>query len=114
MSNRLSLVSKQVANLIEPILEEMRFEVVDVEYLTQLGRWVLRVYIDKEGGVTINDCARVSGEIGDLKKGDIVKAKQKIHSAIKNEEQVEATIDKSIGELKDASEALDIELYDDD
>ena len=39
---------------------------MDVEYLSYQGRWVLRLTIDKEGGVTIDDCARVSRELGDL------------------------------------------------
>lgn len=56
-------VADRVFNLIEPILLDLEIELVDVEYLTERGRWVLRVYIDKEGGVTLDDCARVSGEI---------------------------------------------------
>ncbi|NIR14915.1 MAG: ribosome maturation factor RimP, partial [Desulfobacterales bacterium] len=48
------------------ILGGMGFELVDVQYLPKYGRWVLRLYIDKEGGVTIDDCAQVSREIGDL------------------------------------------------
>lgn len=55
-----------VADLVEGILEDIGFELVDVAYLSLRGRWVLRLYIDKEGGVTIDDCARVSGEIGDV------------------------------------------------
>ncbi|MFH0844168.1 MAG: ribosome maturation factor RimP [Pseudomonadota bacterium] len=50
--------------LIEPILKEMDFELVDVEYVSNYGRWVLRLFLDKEGGVTIDDCARISSEIG--------------------------------------------------
>ena len=60
------MVTQQVADLVEPILAEMGFELVDVEYLSKQGRWVLRLYVDKEGGITIDDCARLSGEIGDL------------------------------------------------
>ena len=59
-------VVEQTTDLVEPILEEMGFELVAVEYLSRNGRWVLQLYIDKEGGVTIDDCARVSREIGDL------------------------------------------------
>ena len=66
MVSKAHLVTRQVADLVEPILDEMGFELVDVEYLSKYSRWVLRLYIDKEGGVTIDDCARVSGEIGDL------------------------------------------------
>ncbi len=58
--------AREVSRIIEPILEEMDIELVDVEYVTEHGRPVLRVYIDKYGGVTIDDCAAVSREIGDI------------------------------------------------
>lgn len=61
-----SLIREQIADLAEPILDGLGFELVDVEYLSKHGRWVLRIYIDKSGGVTIDDCARISGELGDL------------------------------------------------
>jgi len=54
-----------VTRLIEPILEEAGFELVDIEYLSKHGRWVLRIYMDRNNGVTIDDCAWMSGEIGD-------------------------------------------------
>ena len=66
METRGQAITKGVADLVEPILEEMGFELVDVGYLSNHGRWVLRLTIDKEGGVTLDDCARVSGELGDL------------------------------------------------
>ena len=59
-------IRKGVADLIEPSLEEMGFELIDVDYLSSQRRWILRIYIDKEGGVTIDDCAQVSRELGDL------------------------------------------------
>jgi len=62
----MTFITKQVSELIEPILNEMRFELIDVEYMSDRGRWVLRIYIDKDGGVTLDDCATVSGELGDL------------------------------------------------
>ena len=57
---------KQVESIVEPILEEMGYELVDVEYVSSYGRWILRLFVDKEGGVTIGDCARISAELGDL------------------------------------------------
>ena len=48
------------------MLEDMGFELVDVEYLSKHGKWVLILFIDKKGGVSIDDCARVSGEMGDM------------------------------------------------
>lgn len=59
-------IKDRIADLVEPILGEFGFELVDVEYLSKYGRWVLRIYIDKNGGITIDDCAKVSGELGDL------------------------------------------------
>jgi ribosome maturation factor RimP len=66
MTAKTHAVAKRVADLLEPILDEMGFELVDVEYLSNYGKWVLRLYIDKEAGVTIDDCVRVSREIGDI------------------------------------------------
>jgi ribosome maturation factor RimP len=66
MSRNLPLVIKQVMELLEPILDERGYELVDVEYLSKHGKWILRIYIDKNGGITIDDCAQVSGELGDL------------------------------------------------
>jgi ribosome maturation factor RimP len=66
MSGKAISVVNKVANLIEPILDDMGFELIDVVYLSRYGKWVLRLYIDKEGGVSIDDCANVSRELGDL------------------------------------------------
>ena len=66
MATKTHVVVKRIADLVEPILDEMGFELVDVEYLSHYGKWVLRLYIDKEAGVTLDDCVRVSREVGDL------------------------------------------------
>ncbi|UCF86195.1 MAG: ribosome maturation factor RimP [Desulfobacteraceae bacterium] len=66
MSKLADLVVRDVIRLIEPILNEMGFELVDIEYLSEHGRWVLRIYVDSEDGITLDDCAGVSNEIGDL------------------------------------------------
>ncbi len=59
-------IEKRVAELLEPILEEEGLELYDVEW-SPAGRYsYLRIYIDKEGGVTIGDCERVSHQISDL------------------------------------------------
>ena len=46
--------------LLLPIMEECGFELVDVVYVKEGGTWYLRAYIDKPGGITINDCETVS------------------------------------------------------
>ena len=64
--NNKDVITGQITDLIESILLELGFELVDVDYLSEHGKWVLRIYIDKAGGVTIDDCARISWELGDL------------------------------------------------
>jgi len=59
-------IINEVFELAEDLLSESLMEVVDVEFLFEHGRWVLRLYIDKEGGITLDDCAGVNRELGDL------------------------------------------------
>lgn len=60
-------IPDQVSALIAPILEREGTELVDVEYRREQGAWVLRVFIDKPGGIiALDDCAQVSHKIGDV------------------------------------------------
>lgn len=52
--------------LVMPILDENNFQLVDVEYVKEGSTWYLRVYIDKEGGITVNDCELVSRRMNDI------------------------------------------------
>ncbi len=56
---------ERTTKLLEPILEEMAFELVDVEYVKEGGNWYLRAYIDKPGGITVDDCEAVSRRLSD-------------------------------------------------
>lgn len=51
---------------MEPILGANGFELYDVEYVKEGNNWYLRAYIDKEGGITVDDCELVSRELSDL------------------------------------------------
>jgi ribosome maturation factor RimP len=51
--------------MLAPIVEGRGFELVDVEYVKEAGCWYLRGYIDKEGGITVNDCEEVSRAFSD-------------------------------------------------
>lgn len=66
MENKIGSVVEQSIRLAEPVLENMGFELVDAQYLMERDRWVLRIYIDTENGVTLDDCARVSRVLGDV------------------------------------------------
>ena len=52
--------------LVTPIIEERGFELVDLEYVKEGSNYYLRVYADKEGGITINDCVDVSRSLNPL------------------------------------------------
>lgn len=52
--------------LVMPIIEQNNFELVDVEYVKEASNYYLRIYIDKAGGITVDDCEIVSRALGDL------------------------------------------------
>lgn len=54
-----------VWQLIEPILNETVYDIYDVEYQREGAEWYLRVFIDKEGGVNLDDCEKVTDLIND-------------------------------------------------
>ena len=57
---------QKTEKLLRPIMEANGFELVDVEYVKEAGNWYLRAYIDKPGGITVDDCEVVNRELGDL------------------------------------------------
>jgi len=54
----------RVKGMINPILLNEGMELVDIEYRRESKGWVLRLILDKEGGITLDDCTRVSQEVG--------------------------------------------------
>ena len=64
--SKASTYEAKTEQLILPILERMQFELVDVEYVKEGSMYYLRAYIDKEGGITINDCEAVAREMNEL------------------------------------------------
>lgn len=59
-------VTDVVAQLAQPVVEQCGCTLWDVEYVKEAGEWFLRLYIDKEGGVGIEDCEAVSRPVSDL------------------------------------------------
>ena len=65
MSKRKSYEEK-TEEILLPILEKNGFELWDVEYVKEGGTWYLRAYIDKPGGIMVDDCEVVSRELSDI------------------------------------------------
>ena len=59
----MSKITEEVETIITPILDDLNFELVDVEYAKEGKRSFLRISIDKEGGVDLNDCTLASEKI---------------------------------------------------
>ncbi|MCI9440071.1 MAG: ribosome maturation factor RimP [Ruminococcus sp.] len=57
---------KKTEELLEPVVTGFGFELVDVEYVKEAGIWYLRAYIDKPGGITVDDCEAVSRKFSDI------------------------------------------------
>jgi len=61
-NNKISEIVKSIA---KPVAEGLGLELVDVEFVREGKDWYLRVYIDKDGGVTLDDCEAVSKPLSD-------------------------------------------------
>ena len=59
-------LESRIAALVEPVVKEKNLELVDVEYVREGAHWYLRIYIDKDGGVDMDDCTEISYKVSDL------------------------------------------------
>lgn len=57
---------QRTEKLLEPILKANHFELYDVEYVKEGSNWYLRAFIDKEDGITVDDCELISRQLSDL------------------------------------------------
>ena len=102
---------KQTEELLEPIVAEQGFELVDVEYVKEAGNWYLRAYIDKPGGITVDDCEVVSRRFSDILEvsspglGRTLKKDKHLQKSIG--EEVEIKMFKPIDKCKEFSGILE-------
>lgn len=99
-----SNVRETTEALIIPILEDKNLKLVDVEYVKEGQDWFLRVYIDKDGGITIDECGLVSGLLSEkLDEVDIIAgnyflevSSPGVERPLKTKEDFNESIDKNI------------------
>ena len=60
------IYEQKTEEILLPIMEKHGFELWDVEYVKEGSNWYLRAYIDKPGGIFVNDCEVVSRELSDI------------------------------------------------
>jgi ribosome maturation factor RimP len=56
----------EIWNLLEPVIAAQGMEILEVEYRRESAGWVLRIFLDSERGISVEDCAAVSRVVGDL------------------------------------------------
>lgn len=59
-------IANEIEQLVLPITDANNLELVDVEYVKEGGEFFLRIYIDKEGGVSLNECELVTRELNPI------------------------------------------------
>ena len=56
----------QIYEMVKPIADELNYEIYHIEYVKENGEYYLRIYIEKEGGITLSDCEALSRRVSDL------------------------------------------------
>ena len=56
----------QIYEMVKPISDELNYEIYHVEYVKENGEYYLRIYIEKEGGITLNDCEALSRRVSEI------------------------------------------------
>lgn len=59
-------VESLTLRITEPIVDELNMEIVDIEYIKEGPHMYLRIYIDKDGGVNLDDCQKVSEKVSEI------------------------------------------------
>lgn len=56
----------QIYEMVKPIADELNYEIYHIEYVKENGEYYLRIYIEKEGGITLNDCEALSRRVSEI------------------------------------------------
>ena len=59
-------VKEKIRQLAEPVVASEGMELIHVECMKMHSRWIVRLFLDKEGGITLDDCANISNQLGDV------------------------------------------------
>lgn len=57
---------EQITGIAKPFADELNYELYHIEYVKESGEYYLRIYIDKEGGITLSDCEAISRRVNDV------------------------------------------------
>ena len=57
---------EKIYQLVRPVADELKYEIYHIEYVKENGEYYLRIYIDKDGGITLTDCEKLSRRVSDI------------------------------------------------
>lgn len=97
-------------SLVLPIVNEKGFELVDVEYLKEGSEWYLRVYIDKDNGITLDDCQAVSEELSKI-LDEVNPIKRRYYLEVSSPGLVERPLKSDRDFEKQKGKLVEIKLY---
>jgi len=60
------MLKKKSGKLAEPVVTSEGMELIHVECIKMHSRWIIRLFLDKEGGISLDDCASISDQLGDI------------------------------------------------
>jgi len=66
MRNSEQIYQEKIKELVKPVIESENMELLDIECLKMKSSWLVRIYMDKEGGITLDDCSEITNQVGDL------------------------------------------------
>lgn len=63
---KIDALLETIDQLVRPIAEDLNYEIYHIEYVKENGEYYLRIYIDKEGSITLSDCEALSRRVSDV------------------------------------------------
>ena len=63
---KIDALINQIYELVKPIADELNYDIYHIEYVKENGEYYLRIYIEKEGGITLSDCEALSRRVSDV------------------------------------------------
>ena len=95
--------------LIQPLIDANNFELVDVEFVKEGSDWYLRVYIDKDGGITVDDCELISRAFNEILDREDYISEQYIFEV--SSPGLMRPLKKEIDYKRSVGKLIDIKLY---